>query len=97
MRRVTVWVLSVAGVIGFLLAFGFEGRKRPSGPEFRMGYPDSWVVWESLPDGGHRFEANPLRWSGLILVGSVSALYYAVRINRRGPQTPNRSHGRRLD
>ncbi len=83
MRRAAVWVLSVAGVIGLLLAFGFEGWRGPNGPEFRMGFPDSWVVWESLPNGGHHFEVNLLRWSVLILVGSVYALYYAVRLSRR--------------
>ncbi len=83
MRPGVVWVLSVAGIIGLLLALGFEAWKGPNGPEFRMGYPDSWITWESLPNGGHRFEVNPLRWSGLMLVGSVYALYYAVRLTRR--------------
>ncbi len=83
MRKVGVWVLSVGGVIGLFLAFGFEGRKGPNGPEFRMGYPDSWVVWESTPDGGHRFEVSVLRWSVLILGASVYALYHAVRLGRR--------------
>ena len=83
MRRVAVGVLAVAGVIGLLLALGFERWMGPHGPEFRMGYPDAWVIWESLPNGGHRYEVNLLRWSALILLGSVYALYYAVRLSRR--------------
>lgn len=85
MRRTTVWALSIAGVVGLLLAFGVKSWQGPNGPEFRMGYPDSWGVWESLPNGGFRYEVNFLRWSALILVGSVYALYYAVRLNRRVP------------
>ena len=83
MRRVVVWVLSVGGVIGLLLALGFKGWQGPNGSEFRMGYPDSWVIWESLPNGGHQFEVSIWRWSFLILFGSIYALYYAVRLNRR--------------
>jgi hypothetical protein len=82
MRRVAVWGLWIGGMIGLLLASGFEGWKGPNGPEFRMGYPDSWVIRESLPNGGHRFEVNLIRWSVLILFGSIYALYYAVRLNR---------------
>lgn len=88
MQRVAVWALSVAGVIGLLLALGFEGWKGPNGPEFRMGFPDAWVVWESLPNGGHRYEVNVLRWSVLILAGSVYALYGAVRLNQRKATDP---------
>jgi hypothetical protein len=95
MRRIVVWVLSVGGVIGLLLALGFRGWQGPNGPEFRMGYPDSWVVWESTPNGGHRFEVNVLRWSFLILVASVYALYYAVRIGRR--KTPEAEPGATAD
>jgi hypothetical protein len=83
MRKVAVWLLSVSGVIGLLVAFSFEAWKGPNGPEFRMGYPDSWVVWESTPNGGHRSEVDFLRWSVLIWVTSVYALYYAVRLGRR--------------
>lgn len=83
MRRVTIWVLSVAGIIGLLFAFGFRSWQGPNGPEFRMGFPDSWVGWESLPNGGHQFEVSLLRWSFLILFGSIYALYYAVRLNQR--------------
>lgn len=83
MKRISVWVLSIAGVIGLFLGLGFKGWKGPNGPEFRMGYPDSWIVWESLPNGGHRFEVNLLRWSALILIVSVYALYYSVRLGRR--------------
>lgn len=86
MRRVAIWVLSVGGVIGLLFALGFKGWQGPNGLEFRMGYPDSWVVWESTPNGGHRFEVSVLRWSVLILVTSVYALYYAVRLsNHKSP------------
>lgn len=83
MRKVTVGVLSVGGVIGLLLALGFRAWQGPNGPEFRMGYPDPWVVWESTPNGGHHFEVNIVRWSFLILVAGVYALYYAVRLGRR--------------
>lgn len=83
MRQVVFWVLLFAGGIGLLLAFGFETWNGPNGPEFRMGYQDLWVVWESFPNGGHRSEVNLLRWSALILVGSVYSLYYATRLSRR--------------
>lgn len=85
MRKVATWVLSVAGAAGLFLAVGFSGWQGPNGSEFRMGFPDSWVVWESLPNGGHRFEVSFLRWSFLILVGGVYALYYAFRLVRRQP------------
>ena len=85
MRRTAVWALSIAGVVGLALGLGFKSWQGPNGPEFRMGYPDSWIVWESTPNGGHHFQVNFLRWSGLILVASVYALYYAVRLNRRKP------------
>jgi hypothetical protein len=83
MHKVTAWLLAVGGLIGLVLALGFEVRQTPDGPDFRMGYPDSWVVWESTPNGGHRYEMNALRWSFGILVAGVYSLYYAVRLWRR--------------
>jgi hypothetical protein len=87
MRKVGVWLLAVGGLVGLILALGFERRQGPDGPDFRMGYPDSWIVWESTPNGGHRYEINAFRWSFGILVASVYALYYAVRLGRR--KTPS--------
>ncbi len=83
MRKVAAGLLFVASVICLLLAFGFRAWQGPNGPEFRMGYPDAWVVWESTPNGGHRGEVSVVRWSFLILAAGVYALYYAVRLGRR--------------
>ena len=85
MRKVAVWVLAVGGVVGLALALGFERRRGSGGGEFRMGWPDSWIVWESTPNGGFRWEVNFLRWSVLILIASIYSVYYAVRLNRRQP------------
>ena len=88
MRKVAVWVLSVAGVIGLLLALGFQLWKGPNGLEFRMGYPDAWVVWESTPGGGNRADVHVLRWSVLILVTTLRDLLR--------PATEPTETGRRL-
>jgi hypothetical protein len=77
-----VWVLTVGGVIGLLLAFSFESRGTLDGWDFRMGFPDAWVVREGLPHGGFRSEVNFLRWSFGILATSVFALSYAARLSR---------------
>jgi hypothetical protein len=85
MRKGAVWILSVGGVVGLLVALSFEWRKGPDGSAFRIGYPDSWVVWESTPNGGFRWEIDFIRWSVLILIASVYSVYYAVRLSRRPP------------
>lgn len=85
MRNVAVWVLSVGGVIGLVMFFSVVWVERLNGFEFRMGFPDSWIVWESIPPGGHRSEINFVRWSVLILVASVSALQSAARLSRQTP------------
>src|SRR5262245_15467662 len=88
MRRAGVWILTIAGLVGLLMALTFEGRGGPQGSAFRMGLPDAWVEWESTPNG-HTFGVYILRWSFGILVASVYALYYAVRLSRHTqPQKP---------
>lgn len=84
MQKIPVWVFSVGGVIGLLFALGFHGSSGPNGAEFHMGYPDSWVVWESTPNS-HHSEVNFFRWSVLILVASIWALSHAARLSRRKP------------
>ncbi len=96
MRKASVWVLTIAGLFGLLLALGFEGHGGPREWEFRMGYPDAWVEveWVSPPsssvpgaiDSGFESRVLFLRWSFGILVASIGALSYAVRLGlRKGP------------
>ena len=84
MRKAAVWMLTIAGLAGLCMALGFEGRGGPQGWVHRVGYPDAWVEWESTPDG-FTSGMHVVRWSVGILVASVYALCYAVRLSRRTP------------
>jgi hypothetical protein len=96
MRKAGVWFLTVAGLVGLLTAFSFQGhgggvsRLQPVGPThvepmvWRVGLPDTWLEWESRPNAhiaGYYF----LSWSFGILVASGCALCWAVLLSRRTP------------
>jgi hypothetical protein len=92
MRRALRGVLGLAGLIGLICLLSFEAHGRQDRPGhlgewvFRLGSPDAWLWWEDRPNV-HRFELNPLRWSVVLGIAGVVALYYAVRLSRR-PAAP---------
>jgi hypothetical protein len=87
--------LTVAGLVGLLLALAFDWRVGPTGSVFQMGYPDAWLVVErewtpsSSGAGATDFRTESrfhfLRWSFGALVASNCALIGAVRLGRRTP------------
>jgi hypothetical protein len=100
MRKVPIWLLLIAGLIGLVMALGsFQGRG--GGREIqgdggivervreermirRMGYPDTWLEWESRPNA-HIVGVYFLSWSFGILVASVCALCGVLVPSRRTP------------
>ena len=95
MRKVSVWVLAIPGLVGLLMAVGsFKAHsggiqgpdgKQVEGPTvIRMGFPDTWVEFESRPDR-HITDVYFIRWSFGILLFSVCALCSALLMSRRTP------------
>ena len=84
MRKSSVWLLTIAGLVGLVMALGFERPAGPQGWVFRMGFPDTLAEaeWTSNSYTGRVYF---LRWSFAILVASVYALCFAVRLSRRTP------------
>jgi len=96
MRMARVWFLAIAGLVGLLTAFSFEGhgggvsRPQPAGPThvepmvWRLGLPDTWLEWDSRPQA-KIVGVYLLSWSFGILVASVCSLCGAVLLSRRAP------------
>ena len=93
------WFLTIAGVIGLIMALSIEGHIRgvsdlqPDGPIsmgpmiYRMGFPDGWLEWESSPNShSHIMGVHFDRWSFAILVASVCAICSAVVLRMRTPK-----------
>jgi hypothetical protein len=96
MRKVAVWFLTIAGLIGLLTALSFEGHgggveiqgqgaaaepiRQPM--VWRVGFPDKWLEFESQPNA-HVAGVNVLSWSFVILSASVCALCTALLWRRR--------------
>jgi hypothetical protein len=91
MRRALCWVLGLAGLVGLGQFLGCEGHGSQGHWVIRMGSPDTWLLWESRPDG-HQFEMNMLRWSMAIGVASVFALYCSVRLACRPAALASSEH-----
>ncbi len=84
MRKVSVWLLAIAGLVGLVTSLGSEGHGNPRGWAFRMGFPDTLAEGE-WASGDYTGRVYLLRWSFGILVASVYALWYAARLSRRTP------------
>ena len=91
MNRVLAFVLGVIGLIGILTALSFTIQQGLGHYSFRMGFPDSWIVWEEEDQKGFHWEMNLLRWSFGILVLSLFCLQYAVRLGWLRASKPSNS------
>jgi hypothetical protein len=91
MRRAKASVLGVIGLLGILTALSFTIEQGLGHYSFRMGIPDSWIVWEQEDQKGFHSEMNLLRWSFGILVLSLFCLQYAVRLGWLKASKPSNS------
>jgi hypothetical protein len=80
MHRAMASVLGVIGLLGILTALSFTIEQGLGHYSFRMGIPDSWIVWEQEDQKGFHSEVNPFRWSFGLLVLSLVCLQYATRL-----------------
>lgn len=86
-RNMMVWMLRLAGVAGLVVALWAGWSSEPEGWNLRLGYPDVWaeVEWRST---ANRITSSSdivfLRWSFGMLVASVCALVWSMRMAGRG-------------
>jgi hypothetical protein len=106
MRKVAAWLLLIAGLIGLLGVGSVEGRgggreiqgggggveiAREEPMVWRLGFPDTWLEWESRPKV-RIAGVYCLSWSFGILCASVCALCGALVLSRRTPRQSRADH-----